>query len=439
MNVPGTNEGNWRWRPRARRARPRARRTAARAHGGERAQRFGSEEAAVELDRLRGDRRPAELRRPPVRDRPRPKAAARTRSESSASIRSAIARAKRGRVDGLARAVVAGLEGDEQAGAAIGDDLGDPAGVRRDHGRLAGHRLEVDDPERLVDRRADEDARRGSGSGSPRGGRRARRARRPRRGTGAGDRSARRSRPRSRACRASLRRARAEPCGRAVRPRRADGMSPFWRVILPTNTTVGRSGSMPCDSRTSVAASGRYSLGVDAVVDHRDALGVDRRIAAQQVAAHLGGHRDDRVGALEAGALGEARDGVAAAELLRLPGPHRLEAVDGRDVRNAVRERGEVTAEVRVPGVAVDDAARGRSRRPSRGRPRAPRAPPGTARSPTAPPRACRRRRSACRAAAPAAPRPRRGRSARRVARVRGRGTRRARRRRRRPLADTRV
>ena len=41
------------------------------------------------------------------------------------------------------------------------DDLGDAAGRGRDDGGLAGHRLEVDDAERLVDRRADEHGRGG--------------------------------------------------------------------------------------------------------------------------------------------------------------------------------------------------------------------------------------------------------------------------------------
>ena len=51
------------------------------------------------------------------------------------------------------------LEIDEQAGLARNDHLGDAADRRRDHGGLARHRLEVDDPERLVHRRAAEDRR----------------------------------------------------------------------------------------------------------------------------------------------------------------------------------------------------------------------------------------------------------------------------------------
>ena len=35
--------------------------------------------------------------------------------------------------------------------------------------------------------------------------------------------------------------------------------TPFWRVMRPTKTIVGASGSMPWRSRTSVPASGAYS------------------------------------------------------------------------------------------------------------------------------------------------------------------------------------
>src|SRR3954469_16875654 len=50
-------------------------------------------------------------------------------------------------------------EGDEEPGPAVDDDLGDAADLGRHHGGLARHRLEVDDPERLVDRRAREHRR----------------------------------------------------------------------------------------------------------------------------------------------------------------------------------------------------------------------------------------------------------------------------------------
>ena len=60
---------------------------------------------------------------------------------------------------------------------------------------------------------------------------------------------------------------------------------------------------------------------------------------------------------LQRGALAAARQRVAAAELLRLPGAQRLQRVDGGDVRDAVEELGEVAGEVGVPGVAVASSA----------------------------------------------------------------------------------
>ena len=89
--------------------------------------------------------------------RPRPCALPRAGSPSSPFTRSAIARGERLRVARRPRRIVDRVERDEQARHAVLDDLGDPAGRRGDDGGLAGHRLEVDDPERLVDRGADED------------------------------------------------------------------------------------------------------------------------------------------------------------------------------------------------------------------------------------------------------------------------------------------
>jgi len=100
---------------------------------------------------------------------------------------------------------------------------------------------------------------------------------------------------------------------------------------------------------------GLVLLGVDPVVDHLHALGVDRRVTAEHVVAHRAGDGDDRVGGLEGGALAERGKVVAAAELFLLPRPQRLEAVRRRDVRDAVVELGEVAGEVRVPRVRVDD------------------------------------------------------------------------------------
>ena len=58
------------------------------------------------------------------------------------------------RISGLERPAARGFEWHEQPRLALDDDFRDPAHGARDDRRLARHRLEVDDPERLVDRRA---------------------------------------------------------------------------------------------------------------------------------------------------------------------------------------------------------------------------------------------------------------------------------------------
>ena len=204
----------------------------------------------------------------------------------------------------------------------------------------------------------------------------------------------------------------------------------------PHEHDEGPSGSMPWRSEGVRARVGPVALRVDAVVDDAHARGVDGRIAGEDVARLLARDRDDRVGGLQRGALAEARDGVAAAELLLLPRPHRLEAVHGRDVRDPVQQLREVAAEIRVPGVAVRRSRSPRRPRPSRGRSRPPRAPPRAPRGPRAPPTAGRPARPG-RPGRPRARRPSSARSDRRDAPARARGTRRARPRRRRPRAGT--
>jgi hypothetical protein len=78
-------------------------------------------------------------------------------------------------------------------------------------------------------------------------------------------------------------------------------------------------------------------------------------LAGEDVGAHLLADGDDRVGGFEPGALAEARQRVAAAELLGLPRAEGLETVGGRDVRDVVDELDEMSGEVGVPGVAVDE------------------------------------------------------------------------------------
>ena len=86
------------------------------------------------------------------------------------------------------------------------------------------------------------------------------------------------------------------------------------------------------------AVVGAVQGGVDAVV-HDVHLGrVEGRIAGEDVLAHGAGDGDHGVGGLDRGALGPARQGVAAAELLGLPGAQRLQGVGGHHVRDAVQQ-----------------------------------------------------------------------------------------------------
>ncbi len=135
---------------------------------------------------------------------------------------------------------------------------------------------------------------------------------------------------------------------------------PFWRVIRPTNTTEGRSGSSPRAARRRprrgdvlLALRPAPAAQVDPVVDHHDVVGVQRRVAAQDVLAHARAHRDDPRGALVGGLLGPGRQRVATTELLGLPRPQRLQAVRADDVRHVVQQTRQVPGHVRVPGVGV--------------------------------------------------------------------------------------
>ena len=102
---------------------------------------------------------------------------------------------------------------------------------------------------------------------------------------------------------------------------------------------------------------GAVHAGVDAVVDDVHPVRVEGRIAGEDVGAHAVGDGDHGVRGLDRGALGPAGQGVAAAELLGLPGAQRLQRVRGHHMRDAVEQLGEMAGEVGVPGVGVDQFA----------------------------------------------------------------------------------
>jgi hypothetical protein len=238
-------------------------------------------------------------------------------------------------------------------GDAVLDDLRDPARRRRHHRSLAGHGLQVDDPERLVDGRAAEHCgvahdldhllppqrlRDPDDAGPPV----------LQAGHLLGDLGGQAGRVR---------------CARTEHQLGAGvyligGVEQVRDALLagdPADEDHGRGGGVdPVALQGVDVVIGPVLLGVHAVVDDDDPLRVHGRVALQHVEAHLPRYRDDGFGSLDRGSLAEARQGVApGSELLGLPEPLRLEAVAGHDVGKAVEELGGVPAQVRVPCVAV--------------------------------------------------------------------------------------
>ena len=228
-----------------------------------------------------------------------------------------------------------------------------PPTVGRDHRDLAGHRLEVDQAERLVHRRAAEDGR----------------VRVELHGRGPVDHlgdphDSRPLRLDSRHGGLDLSR----DLGRVGRPGAqhdldpgaevGDGLDQVEETLLPGDPSheehvgASRVDPEPLDARP--AGRRAVGVGVDSVRDDVHPLGCDR-VVAEKVPSHLRRDGDDRVRGLEGGALGPRRDVGAPAELLALPRPERLDRVSGHDQRDAVDEPGQETAERGVPGVGVDD------------------------------------------------------------------------------------
>ena len=131
-------------------------------------------------------------------------------------------------------------------------------------------------------------------------------------------------------------------------------MIPFCRVIRPTNSTYGMSGSIPYSR--SVATFGRRPVlvQIDPVVDHADPLGGDA-VELVHVLLHRRRHRDDAVGVLIGRPLDPGGHLVRRPELLDLPRPVRLQRVRRQHQRHVLELLDEAAGEVGVPGVAMDD------------------------------------------------------------------------------------
>ena len=140
---------------------------------------------------------------------------------------------------------------------------------------------------------------------------------------------------------------------------RRNSGSPFCRVIRPTKTTEGRSGSTPSSRTRSGFGVGRQSSVSMPLCTTWTRAGSMDGVRRQHVVAHRRGHRDHGRRGLVGRLLHPRRHGVPATELLGLPGPQRLQGVRADDVRHAVQQRGEVAGEVGVPGVGVDQVGAG--------------------------------------------------------------------------------
>ncbi len=163
-----------------------------------------------------------------------------------------------------------------------------------DHGGAAGHGLQVDDAQRLVQRRAREHRRvaedlddlgLGQHAGDP-----------DHAGPGRPQVLDQPGTPRlpARACPPARRTAPAGPPGSSRCAARSSTGSPFCRVTRPTNTTDGRAGSMPYRASTAGAGVGGVLHRVDPVADDVHSPGPDRRVGAQDVGPHAVRDRDDR-------------------------------------------------------------------------------------------------------------------------------------------------
>ena len=147
--------------------------------------------------------------------------------------------------------------------------------------------------------------------------------------------------------------------GGSSRQARRNSGSPFWRVIRPTKTTDGRSGSTPCartrsgsstcdQSRCRCRCARRGPCRVDVGV------GVRARRRASPPTPRSPRRRRGTPSARRSDETAYPPPSCSA-----FHGPQRLEGVRGDDVRDVVQQPGEVAAQVGVPGVGVHQVGAG--------------------------------------------------------------------------------
>ena len=267
---------------------------------------------------------------------------------------------KGARIERGPRAILLLVDRHEVAGLSIDDDVRDAAGRGADDGQAEGHRLEVNDAERLVHRRRDEDLRRGQD----------RRHLGLREHLGDEDDAG--------AASAQLGDEALDLCGNlgsvgstgtqhklnvigqklggAQEVRKAllagDAADEYNRATRRVNTMLGK--------HTGAQLLARLTLGgvplvqVDTVVNDVHALGINAGVAAQNIVTHAVRDRDDRTRSLVGGLLHVGGQAVATTELLSHPRAQRLQRMRRNNVRDVAEKRRNVPSKVRVPGVGVD-------------------------------------------------------------------------------------
>src|SRR6266446_2617632 len=252
------------------------------------------------------------------------------------------------------RSPALGLEPDEGPGFPRHDDLGDPADLGPDHGRLARHRLDVDDAEGLVHRRADED-----------------------RGVRVeGDDDLLRQHLRNpdhlgRRLALHLVDERRHLLGNRIRVRCTsaehdlepglqvpDGADQMEDSLLPGDAPDEEDdGDLRIDTDLAErrrSLTGAILVRVDSVVDDAHTLW-PHSVELLHILLHRLGDGDDAIRILVSGALDPGRRMVRRAQLLDLPRAVRLERVCRQHELRPGERAGEAAGKMCVPRVAVDD------------------------------------------------------------------------------------
>jgi len=235
----------------------------------------------------------------------------------------------------------------EPAGLVVDDHLADAPHARGDDRGAAGHRLEVDQPEGLVHRRADEE-----------------------RGVAVELHQVLPGQHGVEPAHAGVpRQSSTEPCLKLIgvgaggaqdeqgvlrqsRGGLEEMKDPLLLADAPHEQHVRRANTVPVQGIAALGAA--EGPCVHAVVNNPNALRVDGEMS-EHVLAHLRRDGDDPIGALHGRALRPARHRVPRAELLLLPGPEGFEAVE-RDHERDVEERAhEEPGQRHVPGMRVHD------------------------------------------------------------------------------------